>query len=258
MTVAETSGSRLFVRSLADADRQAIEVEAEVRSLKVGQVLVHQGDPAEAMHILVDGLISRAKVLPDGRRQVTGLLVPGDCCDLHECLRQRSGSTLLAAADSTVAAFARDIVVDWIETRPSIARVLWQSALSREAILGEWLVNLGHRTPTERIAHLFCELLARLRAVGLAQDDEYDFPLRQHELAEIVGLSTVHVNRTLQALRAEGLISLRNYRLKILDVPRLQERAVFDPGYLERAQPDLPLAQLSRELAAKPASLVGE
>ena len=250
MTLAETSGPEffvrsLFVRSLDDGDRHAIELEAKVKVVKVGQILVRQGDSVRAVHVLMDGLISRAKELPDGRRQITGLLVPGDCCDVHECLQERSDSTFMAAIESTVAALPRDAVLDWLETRPAVAQLLWQAALSREAILAEWLVNLGHRTPTERMAHLFCELLARLKAVGLGQDDEYDFPLRQHELADIVGLSTVHVNRTLQALRSEGLIALRNYRLKVLDFGRLKERAIFDPAYLEHKQPGASFAKLS-------------
>ena len=241
MTGAATSGMRLSIRGLPDCDLQAVEFEARIKQVKVGQVLVDQDNKTDALHVLLEGMILQAKVFPDGRRQITGLIVPGDCCDLFECMGRHSDKMYAATTDSTVAAWAYDVVLDWIDTRPAIARLLWRSARSREAILGEWLVNLGRRTPSERMAHLFCELLVRLQNVGLGQDDEYDFPLRQHELAEIVGLSTVHVNRTLQTLRADGLIALRNHRLKVLDFGRLKARAMFDPGYLEWTKSDLSL-----------------
>ena len=229
-----TSGPGLLLQSLPDDERRTVELEAKAKHFKVGDIVVRQGEPAEAVHVLLEGLIARARVLADGRRQIIGLLVPGDCCDLQECLQGRSDSTFVALADSAVVLVARDVVLAWSETRFAVMRFLWQSALGREAILSEWVVNLGCRSATERMAHLFCELLVRLQAVGLALDGEYDLPLRQTELAEIAGLSTVHVNRTLQALRGDGLIELKAHRLKILDVDRLKARATFDAGYLAR------------------------
>ena len=229
-------GPWLLLQSLPDHDRRVVELEAKAKHFKVGDIVVRQGEPAEAVHVLLEGLIARARVLSDGRRQIIGLLVPGDCCDLQECLQGRSDSTFVALTDSAVVLVAREVVLAWSETRFAVMRFLWQSALRREAILSEWVVNLGCRSATERMAHLFCELLVRLQAVGLALDDEYDLPLRQVELAEIAGLSTVHVNRTLQALRGDGLIELKSHRLKVLDVERLKARATFDAGYLSGAK----------------------
>ena len=111
---------------------------------------------------------------------------------------------------------------------------MW-STLVDEAILREWVGNIGRRTASQRIAHLLCELLVRLKAVGLAEDDVYEFPLTQAELADAAGLSTVHVNRTLQELRAAGLITLKSRLLTIRDVERLKALAGFDPAYLHLA-----------------------
>jgi len=96
----------------------------------------------------------------------------------------------------------------------------------------EWTVSLGRRTALSRMAHLFCEILERLKVVGLADNDSYDFPLTQQELGECLGLTAVHVNRTLQGLRRQGLIQVENRRATILDLPGLQSLGEFDPDYL--------------------------
>lgn len=247
------AGLGLLLQSLSDHDRQVVEREAKAKRFVAGEIVVQQGDPAEAVHVLLEGLIARARILADGRRQIIGRLLPGDCCDLQECLRGRSDCSFVALADGAAVLVARDRALAWSETRFAIMRVLWQSALRREAILNEWLVNLGCRSAVERMAHLFCELLVRLQAVGLSRDGAYDLPLRQIELAEIAGLSTVHVNRTLQALRGDGLIEFKSQRLKVLDLDRLKARATFDAGYLEgaRATPSSPPAWASASTAGR-------
>jgi CRP-like cAMP-binding protein len=102
-----------------------------------------------------------------------------------------------------------------------------------EAVLREWLVNIGTRDAKKAIAHLFCEMLFRLRAVGLvAQGDSFDLPITQEELGNTVSLPTVHVNRTLRDLRNNGLITFEHKRLTVLKVDRLLEISGFNPNYL--------------------------
>lgn len=119
-----------------------------------------------------------------------------------------------------------------LEEHPAIARSLRMSTLVDEATLREWLVNVGCRSAIERIAHLFCELLVRLQIVGFASEDSYEFPVTQLDLADTVGLSNVHVNRSLQELRRQGVIELRGRTLKILDRHRLKSIAEFNSKYL--------------------------
>jgi CRP-like cAMP-binding protein len=123
-------------------------------------------------------------------------------------------------------------VADILENYPAVARALRMGTLVDEATLREWLLNVGCRSALERIAHLFCELLLRLRAVGLASENSYELPLTQADLGDTTGLSNVHVNRTLQELRRQGLIELRGRRLTILNLPRLRAIAEFKPNYL--------------------------
>jgi CRP-like cAMP-binding protein len=117
-------------------------------------------------------------------------------------------------------------------THPRVTRSLWWEALMTAAIQREWSVNLGQRTAAERIGHLFCELFFRLRAVGLTTDSSYELPVTQADLADASGLSAVHVNRTLQELRAANLIVLRGKTLTIPDLEALKTIALFNPNYL--------------------------
>jgi CRP-like cAMP-binding protein len=142
---------------------------------------------------------------------------------------------VLTLTNCTVAQIPREALLEMTEKHPRIVRALWWTTIVDEAIVREWVANVGRRTASQRIAHLFCELLTRLKAVGLAEDDPFEFPLTQAELADATGLSTVHVNRTLQELRASGLITLKGRLLAIHDAERLKALAGFDPIYLHLA-----------------------
>jgi CRP-like cAMP-binding protein len=119
-----------------------------------------------------------------------------------------------------------------IENYPRVTQALWWEALVNAAIQREWTLNLGQRTAYERIAHLLVELFCRLKSVRMTQGDSCDFPLTQNDLADAAGLTAVHVNRTLQELRRDGLIVLEHKRLTIPDLKRLAEAAMFNASYL--------------------------
>lgn len=123
-----------------------------------------------------------------------------------------------------------------LTSRPALARALWWSELVNAAILREWLVNMGRRTPSVRVAHILCELLVRLQVVGEATEDSFKLELSQAELGDTVGLTTVSVNRALQRLRAAGLIQSSGREITIPDVVALKAFADFDPGYLHLRQ----------------------
>ena len=218
--------------ALLEADIQAIERAARIRRLAANHHLVHQGQAIQSVHILLAGTACRYKVMARGRRQITALLVPGDCCDLHGAMLKHMDHSVKTLTDCTVAEIPRQAVLDWIETSPRITRALWWSMAADEAIMREWLANVGRHDARQRIAHLFCDLLARLQAIGMAAEDQFDFPLTQEDLGDMTGLSTVHVNRIIQELRTDGLLTLRGKRLAIHDVARLKSIAQFEPAYL--------------------------
>ena len=121
---------------------------------------------------------------------------------------------------------------DVCNRHPDAARAFWRWTLITAAIYREWVTNVGRRDAKARMAHLLCETLVRMRAVGLAEDHGCELALTQHEFADATGITTVHVNRTLQALRRERLISLKGGTFTALDWEGLKRAGDFDPTYL--------------------------
>jgi CRP-like cAMP-binding protein len=121
---------------------------------------------------------------------------------------------------------------DIIDQRPHLVRALLWHEMVSAGIQREWLLSIGQRSPLERLSHLFVELFCRLKAVGLAQGLGFDLPITQNHLAEANGLSLVHLNRTLQEMRREGLIELSDRQLRIVDLDRLKRVAMFNSNYL--------------------------
>jgi CRP-like cAMP-binding protein len=171
-------------------------------------------------------------MVPDGKRQITAFHTPGDVPDLHSLHIKVMDHSLGAIAASQVFLVPHEKMRATLAAEPSLRDLLWRDTLIDAAVFREWTVNVGRRSAYTRIAHLLCEVLLRMRAVGLASGDSCDLPLTQEELGDATGLSNVHVNRSLQELRGDGLIELRRGSLKVLDWERLTEAGEFDPTYL--------------------------
>ena len=217
---------------LPEDDRRLLdEVVQRSRRFDTHQEIIREGDAPAEVHLVLAGFACRYKDLPNGNRHIFGYMVPGDLCDLNVFILKAMDHTIATLSRCTVVDIPRKRVLDMMR-RPALGRALWWASLVDEAILREWLVNLGQREAEHRIVHLFCELHLRLRSVGLADDDEVELPLTQAELAASLGLSAVHVNRCLQHLRAEGLIRFKSGRLALPDVARLRELSEFNPNYL--------------------------
>ncbi len=197
-----------------------------------GQDLVCEGDALPSVLIVLQGYACRYKLLPDARRQITAYLIPGDFFGLHLPFPDRMDCSVGTLSACMVARVPHGTMSALMEEHPGIASAMRRAAFADEAVLNEWVVNIGRRTSYERLSHLFYELLIRHRAVGLAHRDGYDFPLTQADLGDTMALSTVHVNRTLQALRSDGLIGLERKRLDVLDVERLKSSGMFNSNYL--------------------------
>jgi CRP-like cAMP-binding protein len=191
------------------------------------------GDPS--YFVLLRGWAACSKLLPDGRRQIINFAVPGDFLGLRGFLLPKADHAIVTITEAKVSQFPRQRMLDLIRDNPRFgAAVLW--ALSFEqAIVVEHLVNIGRRSALERTAHLLLELEARLGLVGLSHDGQFEVPVTQEDLGDALGLTTVHVNRVLRQLRAQGLLATRQRRVEILDRDRLQELAQFTAGYLGHA-----------------------
>ena len=218
---------------LTDEECAAVaECTQDVHQFGAREDVISQGDRTGGVKLLLEGFACRYKVLEDGRRQIVAYFVPGDLCDLRVFILKRMDHSIGAIVASKVAEIAPDDVLKLTHNYPTLTRALWWSTLVEEAIAREWIVNVGQRNALERMAHLFCELLYRFRAVGLNEGNSCTLPLTQVELAETLGLSSVHVNRTLQELRRQKLITLENSTLTIQDLDALKEVSLFNPDYL--------------------------
>lgn len=219
---------------LSAAECARIE-EAAARSIStVGERrdIIREGEVPSTIKIVLDGWVARYKQLPDGRRQILSLMIPGDICDANAFILERMDHSLGALTAVQFARIERTEFEALMAGSPAITRALWRSELVTASIQREWTASVGQRQALERIAHLFCEMHTRMKGIGLAPRDTCEFPLTQADIGEATGLTPVHVNRMLQALRKDGLIELRSKRLQVLDIERLRERALFDPSYL--------------------------
>ena len=220
-------------RTLSTVDRDAlIKATEDTRSVPSQTDLLREGDAPEFVRVLVEGFACRHKIVDGGRRQIVGFLVPGDICDAHVFTLSHTDHNVVVLTEAKVATIPRDTVESILATHPAIARALLWSSLVNESMSREWLANMGRRLPSKRIGHLLCEMLTRLRAAGLVLDDRFTFPITQADLGDTVGLSTVHVNRTLQELKRKKLIASKRWLFEILDVPALMAFSDFDPAYL--------------------------
>lgn len=220
-------------------DTVSAEEEKEVRSLvsetvrlRPDQTFIRVGQELNTSTLLLDGWMARAKDLPSGQRQLAEISLPGDFVDLHGFTLKRLDHDIVTITACTVGIVPHERLKTMTERFPHLTRLYWLMTNMDAAIHREWTLSLGRRTAVARMAQLFCELLIRLEITGLASSDSYEFPLTQVELAECLGLTAVHVNRTLQQLRRLNLIEVRDRRVQILDREALARVAEFDPEYL--------------------------
>lgn len=219
---------------LRDEEIAAItELSSAPVSYRSGQVLILESYASDYVYMVVEGMACRYKLLPNGRRQILGYLIATDLCGIRIGSLSRSDHSVALLSDSQLVKIPMRRMLDLLRRFPKIERALALSAVLDTAILREWLLNIGQRDAYQKLCHFFCEMSVRLRSVGQVHvDGSFDMPINQSALADTTGLTCVHVNRTLQRLRQEGLISLRHRRLTILDFDRLATNAGFDDDYL--------------------------
>ncbi len=205
-----------------------------VTTVAADQDLSTQGGRADECHLLLDGFACSYRALANGGRQILCFHIAGDLCGLDAMLLETMDYSVCTLANSRVATISQADIEGWMQAHPDLARLLWLDTLLDAATYREWVVNIGRRSAYQRVAHLLCELATRLRAAGLAKGRGCDLPVTQAELADATGLSAVHVNRTVQALRRDGLIELRGAAFLALDWEGLKRAAGFDPTYLHQ------------------------
>lgn len=219
--------------NLSDQDESAIlALPFTLRRLQQGAFITREGDSPKQTCILLAGYAIRHKLTGDGGRQIFSIHLKGDGVDLHNSLLQWSDHnvqalTAVEAAFIPVAAI-QSIIVDC----PNVGRLLWYETLVDGSIFREWTLNVGRRDATARMAHVLCEFAIRLRMAGLGENDQFELPMTQDQLADVLALSPVHVSRVIKALTTEGCITKTNRAICINDWERLRQIGDFDPRYL--------------------------
>jgi CRP-like cAMP-binding protein len=194
--------------------------------------IVQDGSSPDCCTLLMSGFACRYKLLPDGGRQIHAFQIPGDLLDMYSFILGYTDHAIGALTSCDVAVISHRELQQVIALFPRISRALWRESLIDGAIAREWLTGLGRRDAHARIAHLICEQYYRMKAVGLAANGILEFPVTQTEIGDALGLSTVHVNRTMKVLSRTRLISYHNHQIAILDWQALQTAGQFEAAYL--------------------------
>jgi CRP-like cAMP-binding protein len=202
------------------------------RTHKPNENIILEGQQPKECCIVLEGLACQYKVLPEQRRRIIGFQVPGDIADLSGYVTGRMDHSVSTLTDATVAVIPHKVISDLTADHPAIGRALWQEAVADAAISREWLVNIGGRPAYQRIAHLLCEIDARLKRAGRGSNNTLEWPITQDEVADAMGLSAVHVSRILHQLESDNMISFNGKRITIEDLGQLQTVAEFTSNYL--------------------------
>jgi CRP-like cAMP-binding protein len=218
---------------LSDQDREAVRgLPLSVRDYPADQTIIFEGDRPHQCCLVLTGFLCRFKDLPNGGRQIMSFHIPGDVPDLQSLHLKVMDHSLGTLEPSKLAFIPHRALLDLTARYPNLTAAFWRDTLIDGAIFREWLTGVGRRSSYGRMAHLFCELYVKFKAVGIAEDHSFRLPLTQSEIGDALGLSTVHVNRSMQELRKNGLIASKGKFLSIENWEGLKQAGEFDPTYL--------------------------
>jgi CRP-like cAMP-binding protein len=202
------------------------------RTLDQGDHVFREQDRSTQCCLVLSGVLCRYKFVSGGGRQILSVHVPGDIPDLHSLHIETMDHSLGTLAPSSIGLIQHGDIEELIRTRPRIGAALWRESLIDAAIGREWAVGLGRRSAYSRLAHFFCEFYLRMKAVGLVSGPACRLPLTQADIADVLGLTAVHINRSLKQMRADQAIAFQGRLLTILNWDLLRSAGEFDPTYL--------------------------
>ena len=232
------SGLRTSCKLTGHEERTLRDLPLRVQGIAAHEDVVREGDRPGECTLIVDGFFCRHKIIGDGQRQILSFHLPGDVPDLQTLLIDRLDFSLGALVPSQVAFITHAALREAMEEAPALCSIFWRTTLLDAATSRGWISSIGRRPAYQRMAHLFCELYVRMRALGIAEGGGFQLPMTQIELADALGLSPVHINRTLQQLRRDGVIVSRGKYLGFNDWNRLREAGDFESNFLASARCD--------------------
>lgn len=201
-----------------------------------GSYLVREGDKSDSCVLLLSGFIYRSKIAGNGSRQILSIHVRGDLVDLQNSLLDEADHNVQALTRAEVAYIPQQAILALAMTYPAAGLALWRDTLVDGSIFREWILNVGQRDARQRISHLLCEIALRQEEAGLCEGPSYEWPMTQEQIGDATGMTSVHVNRTIQGMRAAGLIEMHNRSVTITNWPALQMAGDFSRAYLHQAK----------------------
>jgi CRP-like cAMP-binding protein len=201
--------------------------------LTAGDCLIAAGDKFAHMYLVEEGWMLRVRHMPDGGRQIVSIGLPGDFLCYGSLMFQRSEFDVVAKTPAALWRLETSDFKTMTVRYPGLAEALVWSSVQEEALLAERVVSLGRRDATQRLAHVLCEIVARLELI-----DQHDgggvlsLPLIQDDFADILGISAIHVLRTFKRLTELGAVEYRSRRLVLLDTEKLRHIAGFEAEYM--------------------------
>ncbi|WP_240499895.1 Crp/Fnr family transcriptional regulator [Sphingomonas montana] len=230
-----------FIKKLQDFgplsvdDIAALErISAAYRRVPARTDLIREGDPPTHVIVVLEGWAQRYKILPNGTRQITAFLMPGDCCDLHVGMLAQMDHSIQTVTPARIATVPSPDMDGLLDRHRNIQKAMYRAQLTDEGTLRAWIVSMGRRTSIERVAHLMCELYLRASRIGLVLTTEFELPLSQIILADALGMTPVHINRVLKDLRSQAAMSVKRGSMVIVNPVLLAQIAGFDENYLHR------------------------
>ena len=229
---------------LDEQDRAALmSLPHVVKSVEPHQYIVREGDRPSHSCLLLEGFSIRHKCVVGGKRQIMAIHMKGEMVDLENSLLGKADHNVQMLTAGKVAFIPKDEITRIAFERPRVGQAMWLDTLVDASIFREWIANVGRRDAQTRVAHVLCEFALRLKHAGLGDEAGYHLPMTQEQLADVTGLTSIHVNRSIKNLEAEGLISRVSPReIVIGDWKRLAEKGDFDSLYLHFNQGDPALA----------------
>lgn len=230
-----------YRQNLDSGDRAALlALPHKIKRLERGDYIVREGDQPKYSCVLLDGFSVRQKVVGSGDRQIVAIQMKGEIVDLQNSVLGVADHAVQMLTTGKIAAIPREEVLRIATERPAVGRAMWLDTLVDGSIFREWVANVGRRDARTRIAHLLCEFSLRLKLAGLGQQNNYELPMTQDQLADATGLTPVHVNRTIKALDRDGLIERTSARsIHIGNWRDLAEVGDFQSTYLHLREGDV-------------------
>jgi CRP-like cAMP-binding protein len=225
--------SHIVDLSPADLDSLRGVIDGDL-TVKKRRDLVLDGYEYCKLCFVKDGFAARYKLLRNGKRQIVNFVLPGDVVGLPGSFLDRAAASVVTLTDMTLQVCSLEAFVGLCYRRPKFGLVLSWLAAQEAATYAEHIIDVGRRTPIERLAHLLLETHARLATVGNAEQFAFNVPFTQETMSDALGLSVPHLNRMLTKLRTDGMIAMNNRRVEFVDLKALQQLAQFQPVRLAR------------------------